>query len=394
MQPAPSPDQSARAGSLPAKLAAAAFRRLPATQREWLLDKVASQPAIAERVLQRAGGVDGADGGGERPAPRLLDALVDRLSKNEAMLTRLAEIAAKQVPFEVWERAGWHLTPNHFYSVIPDTRELPESLWQRDSELPGIDMRDQAQVELLQEAARHWGAELKELPLQQERPGEYFVNNLAFESVDAEIYYSLIRAQQPRLIVEIGSGWSTLLANRALAANERDGHPGRILAIEPYPYDYVRQAADANERIELRAEPVQTISFEVFDQLGEGDILFIDSSHVLKIGSDVQYELLELLPRINPGVLVHIHDIFLPGEYPREWVLGPEHRFWNEQYLLQAFLAFNSGYEVVWGSQWMHRRHPDLLAGAIPSYDAATRNPGSFWLRRVGPSGTGAADAG
>lgn len=133
MQPAPSPDQSARAGSLPAKLAAAAFRRLPATQREWLLDKVASQPAIAERVLQRAGSGDGGADGERPPAPRLLDALVDRPPKNEAMLTRLAEVAAKQVPFEVWERAGWHLTPNHFYSVIPDTRELPESLWQRDS---------------------------------------------------------------------------------------------------------------------------------------------------------------------------------------------------------------------------------------------------------------------
>jgi predicted O-methyltransferase YrrM len=372
-----------RGGSLPKKLVAAALRRLPAAQRERVLDRIAREPAIAGRALRHAGGAGAAAGGDQEGTPRLLAELVDLLPKDEATLKGLAEIAAKHVPFEVWEQAGWHLTPNHFYSVIPDTRALPESLWEQPSELPGIDMRDAAQVELARTAAKRWGEELRAIPLERQRANEYFVNNHAFESVDAEVYYTLIRASRPKLVVEIGSGWSTLLANRAMDANERDGHPGRILAIEPYPYDFVRETADATERIELRAEQVQQVDLAVFEQLGEGDILFIDSSHVLKIGSDVQYELLELLPRLKPGVLVHVHDIFLPGEYPRDWVLGPEHRFWNEQYLLQAFLAFNRSFEVVWASAWMHLKHPGLLERHIAAYQRGKCHPQSFWLRRV-----------
>ena len=102
---------------------------------------------------------------------------------------------------------------------------------------------------------------------------------------------------------------------------------------------------------------------------------------MLKNGSDVQFEFLEVLPRLAKGVLVHLHDIFLPAEYPRNWVMR-DRRFWNEQYLLQAFLAFNSGFEVVWAGSWMHLNHSDRLTHAFPSYDAKSVWPGSFWIRR------------
>jgi len=293
------------------------------------------------------------------------------------------------IPFEIWERHGWHLTANHFYSTVPDTRELPDALWQRESELPGIDMRDEQQLAFLEDAAARFGDELAALPRKQADAagGGYFVDNGAFESVDAEVLYAMIRSAKPARVLEIGSGWSTLLSLRALEANRAEGAgdtAGRLTAIEPYPHAFVRDAIAARpDFAEMLDEQVQGLPLELFTSLEAGDILFIDSSHVLRIGSDVQYEFLEILPRLRPGVLVHVHDIFLPGEYPRDWVFGPEHRFWNEQYLLQAYLIGNAHTEVAWGSSWMHRRHPEALEKAIPSYDRETRFPGSFWFRTV-----------
>ena len=112
--------------------------------------------------------------------------------------------------------------------------------------------------------------------------------------------------------------------------------------------------------------------------------MFIDSSHVLKIGSDVQYELLEIIPRLKLGVIIHFHDIFLPSEYPREWVMK-QHIFWNEQYLLQAFLAFNSSFEVFWSSSFMNARHDDLLDKAFISSRPGSVRPCSFWIHRLDP---------
>lgn len=286
------------------------------------------------------------------------------------------------VPFETWERAGYHLTKADFLSPIPIVAELPESLFTTPSELPGIDMRDDAQVAFLREVAERFSAEYDALP--RTSPDgtntRYFLHNHAFETVDAEIYYSMLRLHQPRRIIEIGSGWSTLLSFEALRRNAAEGRPAKITAIEPYPYDYLREAVAANpDLVELWETPLQKVPLATFQELGEGDFLFIDSSHVLKIGSDVQYEFLEILPRLPSGVIVHVHDIFLPIEYPRSWVVD-EHRFWNEQYLLQAYLVDNARVEVLWGGAWMHLKHPDELRKAIASYTAAGP-PGSFWFR-------------
>jgi hypothetical protein len=131
---------------------------------------------------------------------------------------------------------------------------------------------------------------------------------------------------------------------------------------------------------------VQTCALPI-SELKENDILFIDPSHVLKIGNDVQYEYLEILPRLNKGVIVHVHDIFIPCNYPKKWVLE-KHRFWNEQYLFQAFLAFNNAFEVLWGGSYMHLRHPDKLEEAFNSYNRKTIWSGhvlgatSFYLRK------------
>ncbi|MDP9432721.1 MAG: class I SAM-dependent methyltransferase [Actinomycetota bacterium] len=313
-------------------------------------------------------------------APRFEELLEAQLASPESRAA-LIERLARDMPFEQWEAAGWHLTPNHFYSPIPDVSQLPDALWETESELPGIDMRDAEQLRLLGELSANFGDEFNALPRSAAGPLEYFVDNQAFESVDGEMLYALIRKYKPSRVLEVGSGWSTLCSLAALRRNAAEGAPGEVFAIEPYPYDFVRQLAD-DPLVHLRVEQLQTFPLSTFEQLQPNDILFIDSSHVLRTGSDVQYEFLEVLPRVPSGVLIHVHDIFLPGEYPRSWVTE-EHRFWNEQYLLQAFLIGNRDVEVLWSSSYMHRRHPDELRSAVASYDPATRFPGSFWLRRV-----------
>jgi SAM-dependent methyltransferase len=189
----------------------------------------------------------------------------------------------------------------------------------------------------------------------------------------------MIRRFRPARILEIGCGYSTLLSAQALLKNRDDGAPGELLGCDPYPHEVVRDGVPGLTRLIPAA--AQDLPTEEFDRLRRNDILFIDSSHVLKIDSDVQRLYLDVLPRLAPGVLVHVHDIFLPREYPREWVMELR-RFWTEQYLLQAFLAFNTAWEVLWAGSYMHLRHPDLLEAAFPSYDRRRRWPGSFWLRR------------
>jgi hypothetical protein len=282
--------------------------------------------------------------------------------------------------FELWQAHGYHVQQVHFYNPLPDTRALPERTWKTVSELPGLELNEPAQLRLLDELQARFRSEYASLPAHKPPgPPRFYFGNGSFETGDAELLYCLVRQNRPQRVVEIGSGFTTLLAAQALARNAAEGAAATLTAIEPYPPAFLREALPVP--VELVAEPVQNVPLERFTSLRAGDILFIDSSHVCKIGSDVQYEILEILPRLAPGVLVHLHDIFLPVEYPREWVME-WHRFWNEQYLLQAFLCGNRDFEVLWAGTWMHLRHPEKLAAAFPSYDPKTSWLGSFWIRR------------
>ena len=156
-------------------------------------------------------------------------------------------------------------------------------------------------------------------------------------------------------------------------------------SVEPYPESFLRQGVEG--LTSLLVEKVEEVEFSFFDQLEADDILFIDTSHVVRTGGDVNYLFLELLPRLNPGVIVHVHDIFLPLEYPQKWVIQLR-RFWTEQYLLQAFLAFNSEFEVLVSSAYLQTYHKADLQRLFPAY--APWQGGSFWMQRrpIGPRGT------
>jgi hypothetical protein len=287
--------------------------------------------------------------------------------------------------FNIMQKLGIHVTRNSFYSPIPDTRTLTESLWTRKSEMAGIKMRDDEQLELLNILRSKYKPEYDKFPLDKpidNKSAEYFIRNGMYGAVDGEIYYSIIRHFKPRKIIEIGCGYSTRLAATAIHINQKENEKNNteVIAIEPYPEEYLRNGFSGLSK--LIEKKVQDIPIEEFGKLGKDDILFIDSSHTLKIGSDVQYEYLEILPRLSEGVLVHIHDIFIPEEYPRKWILD-NHDFWNEQYLLQAFMIFNDAYEVMWAGNFMSVKYPDVLESTFLSYERQKTRPGSFWLKKV-----------
>jgi predicted O-methyltransferase YrrM len=286
--------------------------------------------------------------------------------------------------FGFWEGLGLHITRNQFESPIPDTRSLKPELWSKRSSLAGIDLREEKEIELLEIFGRTYKEEYDRFPLEGTPvPHQYYVNNGTFESVDGEILYCMIRRFKPKKVYEVGGGYSTLLSAQALLKNAEAGGPsGELVTFEPSPTKVLRNGFRGLSQLVI--SKVEDIPLEEFRRLEENDILFLDSSHVLRIGGDVQYEFLEILPALHPGVIVHVHDIFLPAHYPRSLILR-DRRFLNEQYLLQAFLAFNNAFEVLWAASFMHLNHPDKLESAFSSYQRDTRWPGSFWMKRALP---------
>lgn len=281
--------------------------------------------------------------------------------------------------FDLWQAHGYHVLQVHFYSPLPNTRELPEGAWSTSSELPGLDLNERGQLSLLEEFSKRYRSEYEALPsAKPPGPPRFYFGNPSFGPVESELLYCMVRHHRPRRFIEIGSGFTTLLTSQALSRNRAEGNDCTFTAVEPYPPEFLRDSLPVP--VELIMLPVQAIPLDRFTSLREGDILFIDSSHVCKIGSDVQYLFLEILPRLAPGVIVHIHDIFLPLEYPREWVKDL-HRFWNEQYLLQTLLCGNREFEVLWAGNWMHLRHTEKLIAAFPSFDPKKSRSGSFWIR-------------
>lgn len=286
--------------------------------------------------------------------------------------------------FKYTESRGLHILPVNFYSPIPDTRKLPESLWQPKKDMPWIDMGYEKTVALLERLAGDYQAEYQKLA----DTGTSFVGNKAFRLEngrygcgDAELLYSIVRHLKPGKIIEIGAGLSTLIMARALRQNGEEDHAYHcnFISIDPYPSEYLHPLPVGVS--ELRKVELQSVPLSEFRALKAGDILFIDSSHVAKIGSDVVYEYLEILPSLPSGVFVHIHDIFLPHEYPSEWY-KTDMVFWNEQYLLQAFLSLNSEFEVIAPMYAMHLLYPEVMEKIFPSSKIFEFRPSSFWIKR------------
>ena len=283
--------------------------------------------------------------------------------------------------FALWERMGFHVTPNHFHQPIPDSGALPEALWTRQSEMVGVDMNEPFQLHLLQDAFPRFHDEYRHFAREKTRvPHEFYYNNGFFNGADAPILYCMVRHFRPKRIIEIGSGFSTMIS---AAAALRNGHT-ELIAIEPHPGDLLRAGFPGLSA--LIPQKVEEVDPMLFSTLQSGDILFVDSSHAVRTGGDVTFIYLELLPRLPDGVVVHFHDIFLPREYPREWVVD-KRIFWTEQYLLHAFLLFNRAFRVILSTVFMGERHPEKLRAAFP--ECPWWGGASFWIQRRFGDGDG-----
>jgi hypothetical protein len=262
---------------------------------------------------------------------------------------------------------------------VPHYETLPASLFEGAQPHPGIDLAPERSRALLREMAAY-GAECR-WPEAAGAPGTYYASNDNFGFSSAAPLHALIRHFRPRRVVEVGGGYSSLISLAALRAN---GGDWRFTCIEPYPFDWLRRAIAAEQsHAALVDAPVQKADPALFDALQANDILFIDSSHVATAGSDVNCLFHQVLPRLAPGVLVHVHDIYLPYEYPAVHFFGESKLFWNEQYLLQAFLAGNQAFEVLLPVFHVQSTQEADYRAAFPHYDSARhRKSSSFWMRR------------
>lgn len=283
---------------------------------------------------------------------------------------------------EVVDNCGFE--PGHFYSPVPDLNEIRSNINNIfvNKELPGIDLNTQNQIALLEEFRAYY----PEYP--------YIADNLSLNSrrynkedawyrySDSVFLYCMMRRFRPKKIFEIGSGHSSAIM---LDINEMFFENCIINTfIEPYPEERLYKILNESDRKSntVIKEKVQSVKPGKFKELNENDILFIDSTHVSKVGSDVNYLLFEILPVLNPGVLIHFHDVFYPFEMPQDWILEKKW-FWNEIYLLHAFLMDNRKYEIVAFNTYLQKLQPDWFIKEMPECLKGSDETGSIWIRKI-----------
>ena len=283
---------------------------------------------------------------------------------------------------------GFLPLPVHYYSPVPDVADLNRRrVWNKKSDLAGIDFRTDAQVRLLIELGARFGAECNFPDQPTADESEFHLANDNFSFGCAAALHSMIRRSRPSRVIEIGSGNSSKVIARALNMNECNGvSSADYLIIDPYPTTLTRERLAGVSRV--IPERVELLNPSIFDELCENDVLFVDSGHTVRIGGDVNFLFLDVLPRLAPGVVVHIHDVNLPFEYEREYAAGQPgtfRRLWTESYLLQAFLACNRDFEILLAMRYLMVEHADEFGRAFPLYTPARQKSlsSSFWMKRV-----------
>ena len=262
---------------------------------------------------------------------------------------------------------------------LEDIKERQEEIWNfKTEEIPGIELNTDYQRQLITKFSDFY----KEHDLKEDASAgnRYFLNNSYYAYGDGIILYCFIRTFKPKRIIEIGSGFSSALM---LDVNEKHFQNSiKISFIEPYPEVRLNNLLKESElsSVDLIAKRVQQVPIENFKKLEKGDILFIDSSHIVKTGSDVHYIINRILPVLNEGVLVHFHDIHFPFEYPKKWVL--DGFGWNETYFIKSFLMYNDRFKIVFFTDYLYRFNKDLFED-MPLVNSS---PGSgIWLEKTGP---------
>jgi hypothetical protein len=273
-----------------------------------------------------------------------------------------------------------------YYSPLPTVSHLRKNInrWYRPSQLAGVKYDLSEMKDLLGQLLSVYLDEFLQIPPYKDLQSEGF--GLGYTPVDALTLYLIIRHTKPPRYIEVGSGLSTYYCSLAAKKNTEEDFPLKITCIEPYPFKNLYSIPG----IEIIAKEVQDVEPSFFDQLQENDVFFIDSSHSLRVDSDVPYLYLEILPSIKKGVFVHIHDIPFPYNipYPPElWIFGkPEPMFWNEAMVLQAFLCGNENFRIVLSTPMLRFFEEEFLKKNIPIYETVEQNSNAFsslWMKRV-----------
>jgi hypothetical protein len=272
-------------------------------------------------------------------------------------------------------RVGYHVFPHVFYNPFPDPSQVDLAKLDLKRDLPGVDLDLPRALALLEKLAQYTGevdAFIKA------RTGDVARWDRTYPPCDSGTLYAMLRHLKPKRFIEIGCGWSSRASAAALRRNEAEGHPCKSAFIEPYPPPYLTELNLPGEFIHKKIEQVP---LERFGEFEAGDVLFIDTSHVIKVQNDVEYEFLHILPALKPGVIVHIHDIFTPYDYPADWLvtegstnLGGN----NEQYALECLLSGGKDWEVILPVHLLWRDHPQEIKKLVYSAE----RPAAFWIRK------------
>jgi predicted O-methyltransferase YrrM len=266
---------------------------------------------------------------------------------------------------------------DHYYQPLFNPIHLRKSLNEARN-LTGINLNSEKQLKLINGLS--YQDELLALPMELSVESKFYYKNGAFGPGDAECYYSMIREKKPKKIIEIGSGNSTLIALEAINKNKSEDstYKCELICIEPFEMNWLESLG-----VTVIRKLVEDIEVDFFKQLNKNDILFIDSSHVIRPQGDVLYEYLSILPALNAGVIIHIHDITTPSDYPYEWVIE-DARFWNEQYLLESFLSCNNSFEILCSLAYLRNKFSSDFFQAFP---VIKNNPNfgatSFWIEKT-----------
>ena len=290
------------------------------------------------------------------------------------VLLKFRTIGAHNLKFtrEILRRIGVFPIMDHYYEPLFQPKYLTRKL-SDDRLLPGLDLRSPEQLQLLSQMEK--SNELIDLDLQRKDDTQAFcIDNDSFVAGDAEFLYQFIRMTKPRRIVEIGCGNSTKIARLAIQKNHAEsGKEAAHICIEPYEMPWLESIG-----VEVIREKAENCPLEIFQELAAGDLLFIDSTHIIRPQGDVLFEYLTVIPSLKSGVNVHIHDIFTPKDYPEMWIIEAV-AFWNEQYLLEALISNSSRYKVVAALNFLkHHYYADLKR--VCPYLKPDTEPGSFYF--------------
>lgn len=308
---------------------------------------------------------------------RFLDGLVFRFRRARI---RGAQRVAGWFGYNLVKRAD-------YYSVLPVLEEIEQTRerWDRPSELVGVEVNPTVLQKNLAELADLWEAEYQSVA------PDYLGNTRkgfgpGYPAFDARTLYYMLREHKPARYLEVGSGLSTYYASLAAEKNAAEGRPLHITCIEPYPFDALRTLPD----FDLVEGFVQDVPLSRFEELEAGDVLFIDSSHALKIDSDVAFLFLEVVPRLKPGVLVHIHDVHFPYNTPFPadfWLFGERWPvYWQEAMVVQSFLAFNDAFDILLSTPMVRHDDETFLLERFEDYTALVEDPNppsSLWLAKT-----------